>query len=226
MHLDPALPTLVAILGITLLIGLLLQFLRQPQIIGYLLAGIVIGPYGLALLTDTEFASRLGSFGVVLLLFFVGMEVAPRQLMKGWRIAVIGTLVQVALSVAMVLPLGLWFDWPAARIVLLGFVTSLSSTAVIVKLLRDSGELQRKEGQDVLGILLVQDLIIIPMLIILGIMGGESPGIQTLGIQITGAFAVVTVLVWAMTRDTLHLPFGNLIKNDQELQVFAALLIC
>ena len=115
MHIDPILPTLVAIIGVVLLIGLSLQILRQPQVIGYLLAGVAIGPFGLALLTDTEFASRLGGFGVILLLFFVGMEVAPRQLISGWRIAVIGTLAQVALSVALVIPIGLWFDWPVER---------------------------------------------------------------------------------------------------------------
>ena len=95
MHIDPILPTLVAIIGVVLLIGLSLQILRQPQVIGYLLAGVAIDPFGLALLSDTEFASRLGGFGVILLLFFVGMEVAPRQLISGWRIAVIGTLAQV-----------------------------------------------------------------------------------------------------------------------------------
>lgn len=226
MHLDPALPTLVAILGITILIGLLLKLAKQPQVVGYLAAGVFIGPHGLALLTDINFASRLGSFGVVLLLFFVGMEVAPKQLLSSWKIAVVGTIVQVALSVAMVLPLGLWLSWPPERIVLLGFVTSLSSTAVIVKLLRDTGELNRKEGQDVLGILLAQDLIIIPMLIIIGLMGGEPPGIRELGIQIAGAIAIIAVLLWALSRESLHLPFGNYLKGDHEIQVFAALLIC
>lgn len=226
MHIDPILPTLVAIITVVLFIGLSLQLLRQPQVIGYLLAGVTIGPFGFALLTDTELASRLGSFGVVLLLFFVGMEVAPRQLIARWRIAVIGTLAQVALSVALVIPIGLWFDWPIERVVLLGFVTSLSSTAVIIKLLRDSGEINRKEGQDILGILLAQDLIIIPMLIIVGLMGGEAPSWSGLGIQVGGSIVIVSSLVWALTRDTFHLPFGHLFRNDPELQVFAALLIC
>ena len=226
MHIDPILPTLVAIITVVLFIGLSLQLLRQPQVIGYLLAGVAIGPFGLALLTDTELATRLGSFGVVLLLFFVGMEVAPRQLIAGWRIAVIGTLAQVALSVALVIPIGLWFDWPIERVVLLGFVTSLSSTAVIIKLLRDSGEINRKEGQDILGILLAQDLIIIPMLIIVGLMGGEAPSWSGLGLQVGGSIVIVSSLVWALTRDTFHLPFGHLFRNDPELQVFAALLIC
>ncbi len=226
MHIDPILPTLVAIIGVVLLIGLSLQILRQPQVIGYLLAGVAIGPFGLALLSDTEFASRLGGFGVILLLFFVGMEVAPRQLISGWRIAVIGTLAQVALSVALVIPIGLWFDWPVERVVLLGFVTSLSSTAVIIKLLRDSGEINRKEGQDILGILLTQDLIIIPMLIIVGLMGGEAPSWSGLGLQIGGSIIIISLLAWALTRDSFHLPFGHLFRSDPELQVFAALLIC
>lgn len=226
MHIDPILPTLVAIITVVLFIGLSLQLLRQPQVIGYLLAGVTIGPFGLALLTDTELASRLGSFGVVLLLFFVGMEVAPRQLIARWRIAVIGTLAQVALSVALVIPIGLWFDWPIERVVLLGFVTSLSSTAVIIKLLRDSGEINRKEGQDILGILLAQDLIIIPMLIIVGLMGGEAPSWSGLGLQVGGSIVIVSSLVWALTRNTFHLPLGHLFRNDPELQVFAALLIC
>lgn len=226
MHIDPVLPTLVAIIAVVLLIGLSLQLLRQPQVIGYLLAGVAIGPFGFALLTDAAFASRLGSFGVVLLLFFVGMEVAPRQLLSGWRIAVVGTLVQVALSVALVIPIGLWFDWPMERIILLGFVTSLSSTAVIIKLLRDSGELNQKEGQDILGILLVQDLIVIPMLIIIGLLGGETPGWSELGLQIGGSIAIISVLLWALSRDSFHFPFGHLLRSDPELQVFASLLIC
>jgi len=226
MHLDPTFPTLVAIIAVVLLIGLTLQLMRQPQVIGYLLAGVAIGPFGFALLTDIDFASRLGSFGVVLLLFFVGMEVAPRQLMSVWRVAVIGTLVQVVLSVAMVLPLGLWLDWPLQRIVLLGFVTSLSSTAVIIKLLHDSGEINRKEGQDVLGILLVQDLVVIPMLIIIGLIGGQTLSWSELGIQIAGAIAIIALLIWALSRKKFHIPFEHLLKGNHELQVFAALLIC
>lgn len=226
MHLDPSLPLLVEIIGITLFIGLLLHLIKQPQVVGYLIVGIAIGPFGLGLLTDTEFATRLGNFGVVLLLFFVGMEVAPKQLLSGWRIAVIGTLAQVALSVAIVLPLGLWLEWPMTRVVLLGFVTSLSSTAVIIKMLRDSGEINRKEGQDILGILLVQDLLIIPMLIVIGIMGGGAPSWSELSLQVIGAVAIVGVLVWALSRESLSLPFGHLIRGDREIQVFAALLMC
>lgn len=226
MHIDPSLPGLVAITALILLIGLVLQLARQPQVVGYLLAGIAIGPYGFALLTDIELASRLGGFGVVLLLFFVGMEVVPRQLASVWRVAVIGTLIQVVLSIALVAPIGLWFDWPLKRVVLLGFVISLSSTAVIIKLLQDTGELGRKEGQDVLGILLVQDLIIIPMLIIVGLLGGEKAGLDIFVLQVFTALLTVGILVWALTRARLHLPMRRFLQGNHELQVFAALLVC
>jgi CPA2 family monovalent cation:H+ antiporter-2 len=226
IHLDPMLPLLVAIMGLILLIGLVFQLARQPQVIAYLLAGIAIGPYGLALMTDTELAARLGNFGVVLLLFFVGMEIVPAKLLSGWRVAIIGTVIQVALSVAMVLPLGLFLDWPIERVVLLGFVTSLSSTAVIIKLMQDSGEIHSREGQDVLGILLVQDILIIPMLIIIGLMGGERPGAGQLAVQLAGAAALIGALIWILSRDKIHLPFRKLLRKNHELQVFAALLIC
>jgi CPA2 family monovalent cation:H+ antiporter-2 len=226
MHIDPSLLSLVYIIAIVLMIGLVLQLLKQPQVLGYLLAGIAIGPFGLALFTDAEIAARLGSYGVVLLLFFVGMGVAPKQLASGWRIAVIGTLVQVALSVAMVVPIGLWLDWPIERTVLLGFVISLSSTAVIIKLLSDTGEIKGKVGQDVLAILLVQDLVIIPMLIAIGLMGGTKPSFQTITIQIIVSIVLLLVLALAIAKKIPRLPYSKLIKHNHELQIFAALLIC
>lgn len=226
MHLDPLLPVLVATTVVILTVGLLLQLFKQPQAIGYLLAGILIGPHSLSLFTNTELVSRLGGFGVVLLLFFVGMDVAPRKIASVWQVAVIGTLIQVTLSVAMVLPLGLWLEWPLKRVVLLGFVTSLSSTAVIIKLMQDSGEIHKNGGQDILGILLVQDLIVIPMLIVIGLLGGEKPGWDVLGIQICGAGLTIGILSWVMSRDVFHLPGMHMIRENREIQVFAALLIC
>jgi len=226
MHLDPSLPILVAILGVIFTIGLFLHFFKLPQVIGYILAGVAIGPFGLQIFTDIDLISRIGSFGVVLLLFFVGMEVAPKQLLTGWRIAVIGTLIQVVLSILLILPLGLFLEWSLQRVVLLGFVVSLSSTTVIIKLLSDSGELNQKSGQDILGILLVQDLIIIPMLIIIGLFGGTTPSLEELSMQVLTAIVIVLTLVWALAKENFHLPFSHLLKSDKELQVFSALLIC
>ena len=226
MHLDPTLLTVVYLIAVVLAIGLVLQLLKQPQVLGYLLAGIAIGPFGFGVLTDVELASRLGSYGVVLLLFFVGMEVAPKKLMQGWRVAVIGTVVQVLLSISVVIPIGLWLNWPIGRTLLLGFVISLSSTAVIIKLLSDNGELATREGQDVLGILLVQDLLVIPMLIVIGLMGGESPSVGIIAVQSIVAVVLLLVLGLAIAQKIPRLPYSKAIRENHELQVFAALLVC
>jgi monovalent cation:H+ antiporter-2, CPA2 family len=226
MHLDPIMPALVASLVAILGIGLLLRLFRLPYVVGYLIAGIILGPHGLALITDEIVLSRLGAIGVVMLMFFIGMEVSPKRLLTNWKVAVIGTLFQILVSVGCVWVLGKWLDWPVARSILLGFVISLSSTAVVLKILQDWGELDSDVGQDVLGVLLVQDLAIIPMLIIIGFMGGETPTLTTIAMEIIGGITMIGLVAWLIMKETIHLPLSNWLKDDQEMQVFAAFIIC
>ncbi|MDX1302060.1 cation:proton antiporter [Photobacterium sp.] len=226
MHMDPAMPQVVGALLLILLTGLLLRLLHQPHVIAYLVAGVFVGPWGLALITDVEVINRLGAMGVVLLLFFVGMETDARKLIANWKLAIFGTLLQVGLSVTCVWLLGLWFAWPMPRIILIGFVISLSSTAVVIKLLQDSGILNSKVGQGVLGVLLAQDLAIIPMLIILGLLGaGEVDGYH-LAKQGAGAIAAGLLFAYIIVRQQIHLPLSRWLKDDRELQLFTSLSIC
>lgn len=226
MHLDPIMPALVASLVAILIIGLLLRRFRLPHVVGYLIAGIVLGPHGLALITDDDVLSRLGAIGVVLLLFFIGMEVSPKRLLTNWKVAVIGTLFQILISIGCVWVLGQWLDWPLARSILLGFVISLSSTAVVLKILQDWGELDSEVGQDVLGVLLVQDLAIIPMLIVIGFMGGEPPTLATIALEIIGGVVMLGLVTWLIVKETIHLPLSSWLQDDHEMQVFAAFIIC
>lgn len=226
MHLDPIMSELVGGLLIILLIGLTLQRLQQPYVVGYLLGGILLGPHGLELVTDETVLSRLGSLGVVLLLFFIGMEASPKKLIGRWKISVIGTLFQILISVGVVWLIGMWLDWPLHRIILIGFVISLSSTAVVLKILQDWKEMDSPIGQDVLGILLMQDLAVIPMLIIIGNMGGDS--IETAAIikQIIGTVLMFVLIAWIFMHDHISLPFLQKIRDDHEMQIFLALTIC
>ena len=186
MHMDPVLPTMVGTIFLMLLVGGVLKFIGQPQIIAYLLAGVLIGPHGLALIADTELVHRLGALGVVLLLFFVGMEVVPEKLRARWRIPVIGTLLQVLFCFLPVAAIGFMYDWSWGRIALLTFVVSLSSSAVVIRLLQERSELSTGFGQDMLGVLLVQDLLVIPMLIIIGLFGGQQVDMHSLSMQMIG----------------------------------------
>ncbi|MFT5291455.1 MAG: CPA2 family monovalent cation:H+ antiporter-2, partial [Planctomycetota bacterium] len=148
------------------------------------------------------------------------------RLVTGWRVSVIGTVLQVTLSVAAVAMIGLWFDWPWPRSVLLGFAISLSSTALVVTMLRQWKEMDTEAGQDAIGVLLVQDVALAPMLIVVGLLGGSSPSASLLVLQLVGGIGVVLLVTTLVRRKTIRLPFGELLRRDHELQLFAALLLC
>lgn len=226
MHVDPLIPPLVGVVAVVLVLGLLLQAFRQPQLVGYIIAGFIIGPAGLGIVTDKVLIEHLGSIGVTLLLFFIGMEVSPQHFVRGWRVAIFGTLFQILVSVGCVSIVGYWLDWTLGRIVLLGFVISLSSTAVVLKLLKDRGELQSRSGNNVLLILLTQDLAVVPMLIVISFLSGQSPDTGVLVRQAVGGIAIVALAAFTLARPHIRLPLAHRIRKDHELQVFAALLMC
>jgi CPA2 family monovalent cation:H+ antiporter-2 len=223
---DPILPVIVAAAFAILLVGMVLRRLNQPHVIGYLLAGVLIGPEGLGLFTDVAVVARLGDVGVVFLLFFVGMEVSFPHLAAGWRISLIGTVLQIAVTVGVIGLVGFLSDWSAPRTVLVGFAISLSSTAVVVSLLRASNRLDTGVGRDALGILLVQDVMLIPMLIGLDLLGGTTPSAGALALELTGAVLLFGLLAVMARKTEVHLPFGALLRSDPELQIFSAFLLC
>ncbi|MBL6752365.1 MAG: cation:proton antiporter [Nevskia sp.] len=226
MHYDPfMLEVVAAILGI-LGVAFVSRALRQPHVVGYIAAGVVLGPNGLALLSERATLSRIGELGVLLLLFFIGMETDPRELVSRWRITVVGTAVQVAASVICMWAVGSWLHWDLPRVLLLGFVVSLSSTALVLNYLRDTGQTNAKIARDALGILLAQDLALIPMLITVDYLASGGVDRITLGLQTAGAALAVALLVWIMRSPRLRLPLGRRLAKDRELQVFAAFAIC
>ena len=226
MHIDPALPLIVATVLAILLIGLTMRAIGQPQIVGYLLAGVLIGPHGAGVLDDPVMIGRLGGAGLIVLLFFVGMEASPGTLLSRWRLAIFGVVLQVAATVGVVWIVAQWLDWTMAQIVLFGFVVSLSSTAVVLKLLRDWNELDTQTGQNVLVFLLAQDMALIPMIIVTNLMSGDQPGAGELAAQLAGALVLIGIAAWVFTRAHVRLPFAARLRADHELQVFGALLLC
>jgi CPA2 family monovalent cation:H+ antiporter-2 len=226
MHLDPAMASIVGALFLVLALGMIMRFLNQPHVVVYLLAGVLIGPEVTGLFSDQEMLGRVGAIGVVLLLFFIGMEISPRRLAANWKVSVIGTLLQIIISVACIWFIGQWLDWPLGRILMLGFVISLSSTAVIMKILRDWGELETPVGQDAVGILLVQDIAVVPMMIILDQFGGGGDGHQNYWLQLLGGIVIIACLALFAVREEIHIPWLKWLKRDQELQLFGALAIC
>lgn len=223
---DPILMSFVVLAICIICVGLLLRKIKQPYIVAYIIAGLLLGSHGLGVVTDDSLIASLGSFGLILLLFFIGMEISLPSLIANWKVSLFGTLAQVLLSIAAVWVIGVFLAWPFYRIIMLGFVISLSSTAVVVKLLQDQNQLNTKIGESVIAILLAQDVFIVPMLIILGYLTGEAPVVVDALLQIVGAVLLAIGMYFLIKSDHIKFPFHQVITNDKELQVFVAFALC
>ncbi|WP_298914063.1 cation:proton antiporter [uncultured Algimonas sp.] len=228
MTIEPYLGPTALALAIIFATGLLLHLIRQPHVIAYVVAGVLLGHSGLGLIENGEPVERLGALGVTLLLFFVGMETQPSRLIRGWRVSVAGTLMQIGICVALSFGIGQLFAWPAERALLLGFVISLSSTAVALKLLEAHGLTGSQFGQDTIGVLVVQDIAAIGMIIALGIFvgGGAALSPQAVAAQLIGGLALIALIVWIALDRPVRLPFADRLTDAPELQVFGALTLC
>ncbi|MEL7149033.1 MAG: cation:proton antiporter, partial [Bacteroidota bacterium] len=173
----------LGVFGLIFLLGLLLKRINQPYIIAYILTGVILGPFGFKLVTEVKTAEIIGEFGLVLLMFFIGMEISLKDFLKKWKIAVFGTGMQIVFSILLILLIGAIFDWSLKRVILLGFITSISSSAVVMKLIEDAKIDKTRIGQNAVSILLTQDIAIVPMIIIMTLLGTGEVEYHQLGMQ-------------------------------------------
>ena len=223
---DPTIGLISIMAIIIMAVGLLLKKLKQPYIIGYILIGAVLGKYGLGYIADNVIIDRLGEIGIILLLFFVGMEISLPEIIKQWKVAAIGTFLQVFASVLLLLGIGYFFEWKIERSIIIGFVIALSSSAVIIKLLSDKNLVNSRIGKNVLSILLMQDIIIVPLLIITSAISGKEESLENIFTMVLGGLVIVGVLIYIYWKKSIDLPFSKTIEKDHELQVFLAILFC
>jgi CPA2 family monovalent cation:H+ antiporter-2 len=209
-----------------MLLGLILKKLNQPYIIAYIVTGIVLGPFGLKLITDYQEIEKLGEIGLVILMFFIGMEISLPNFVKKWKIALIGTGSQILFSLLLAYLLSLLLNWPLNRWVLIGFIISISSSAVVIKLIESSKNPEANIHQDVISILLTQDILIVPMLIILNLLSGEKIDLHEVVIQVIGGIIIILLMAYVLKKREIKLPFEDVLKNDHELQVFASFIAC
>ncbi|MFH0961895.1 MAG: cation:proton antiporter [archaeon] len=216
----------IASFGIVV-IGTLLRLLNQPHVVAYILAGALMGPFGLGLVRETQTFQQLGEVGVILLLFFAGTEVSLPKLMSNWRVAIFGTGLQVLFSIIVMAFLGIYLKLSLPAIILFGFIISLSSTAVVLRILDDWKEMDTRVGQNVVGILLIQDVGVVFMLIVLGFFGEPKPALGTVALQFAGGALIAGFVCWLLKRKApIQLPFHSFLRKDSELQVFVAMLLC
>ncbi|MBI2572856.1 cation:proton antiporter [Candidatus Woesearchaeota archaeon] len=223
---DPLLIYFVIGSLVVLGVGLIMSYFKQPVAIAYILAGILFGPSVFSFFGNKDMISSLGNIGVVMLLFFIGMEISLPKLIAKWRIAIFGILVQGILSFAAMFMVGLWLGWPIGGVVLMSFVIVNGSTAILIKILQDKRQIDTKLGQNLLAILLVQDIAVVPMMIILSFFSEDKVSATTVLLQIIGAAILFSILYYTFTKGSIRLPFTSHIKGNHEIQVFGAFVLC
>jgi CPA2 family monovalent cation:H+ antiporter-2 len=189
----PVLNDLLIILIASVPIAFAFKQLRLPTIAGFMMTGIAIGPYGLGLIADVAAIEVLAEIGVVLLLFTIGLEFSLRRILHMRRLVVWGGGLQVVVTVGVTAAAAAAVGMPANQAVFAGFLVALSSTAIVLKTYMDQGETDAPHGRVAIGILLFQDLVIVPMMLLVPILSGTK-GTSPLGIATTLGTAVFAVV--------------------------------
>jgi CPA2 family monovalent cation:H+ antiporter-2 len=205
--------TVVAGLGVAFLMGALAHRLRISPIAGYLLAGVLVGPFTPGFVADTGLAMQLAEIGVILLMFGVGLHFSLKDLLSVRRIAVPGAVLQIAVATALGMMLGLWLGWSVEGSIVFGLALSVASTVVLLRALQAQDMVETEKGRIAVGWLIVEDLVMVLALVLLPAMfglrgdeGGSAGLLQSVGIVLVkvvgfGAFMFLIarrVLPWVL----------------------------
>jgi len=216
----------VAIIALAALVcGLLFARLKQPAIIGYIVAGALLGPAGAGLADNQEAVDVLAEFGVLMLLFLVGMQLDLRRFVAGWKVALFVTIMQIAGSVGVALVVSPLLHWNVGFAILLGFIVSVSSTAVVIKILESSDELSSPAGRMVIGILIAQDMAVVPMMMVLSALSRKGFNLLDLA-KVGGSILFLVLLFFFLLRTKIRLPFGRTVAKHQDLSPLTGLAWC
>ncbi|KQN07308.1 YbaL family putative K(+) efflux transporter [Sphingomonas sp. Leaf25] len=166
-HYTPLIGTIVLALVVAFFMGALAHRLRVSPIAGYLMAGVLIGPFTPGVVADSGIATELAEIGVILLMFGVGLHFSLKDLMSVWRIAVPGAIVQIAAATLMGLGLATWLGWPLVAGLCFGLALSVASTVVLLRALEGRSLVQTERGRIAVGWLIVEDLAMVVALVLL-----------------------------------------------------------
>jgi K+:H+ antiporter len=221
------LQAIVIILGISALVVYSLGRFRIPSIVGFLLAGIIVGPHGFNFIKDLQEAELVAEIGVVLLMFTIGLEFSFQNLMALSSVVFAGGILQVSLTAGMaglcgylLFPLG----WNEALFA--GFLVSLSSTAIVLKMIFDRSELHTSHGRVSVGILIFQDLCVVPLIFLIPVLAGRATGPEAILLPLVKAVGMVAAVLllskWGIPQ-VLHQVVSLKIRD---LFILTIILLC
>ncbi|MBC6444877.1 MAG: cation:proton antiporter [Alphaproteobacteria bacterium GM202ARS2] len=200
--------------------------LKQPPALGFILAGVVLGPSALGFVDNRETVDLLAELGVLTLLFLIGTEMPTTSFRQVWKPALSVAIGQVVLSLTITISFALIFDLPLATSIVLGFIVTLSSTAVVIKMLNTMNITASPPGQIIVGILVAQDLFFIPMMLVVGMLSQAEPGIADVLRVIFSIALMVGLLFLLQRRGRIHLPLQEATSHNRELIIVRAVAMC
>ena len=223
----PLLNDVVIIFGLAIGILWLCHALKMPAIVGFLITGVLAGPHGFGLVKAVNDVEILAQIGVILLLFTIGMEFSLRELYQIRKPLFIGGSIQVLLTILAVVILALIFKKPAPQAAFMGFLLSLSSTAIVLKILQDKAQIETPHGRKALAILIFQDLIVVPMILFTPVLAGGEEGI----FKLLGIFLVKGVLIIAFVAVSTYFIVPRLLfaiakTRSREIFMLSLVAIC
>ncbi|MDH5246987.1 MAG: monovalent cation:proton antiporter-2 (CPA2) family protein, partial [Betaproteobacteria bacterium] len=215
------------LLGVAVVLVVLFRYLHLPQILAYLAAGVLVGPFGLGWVPDSATTRYLAEFGLVFLMFTLGLEFSLPKLMA-MKVTVFGLGgAQVLFTAAVFGTIAWWLGVTPEGAIVIGGLLALSSTAIVMKLLVDQLEQSSRHGRHAFGVLLFQDLVVVPFLILIPALGGA--GTEPLWLTLGWAFVksvVVLVAIFVIGRWLLRPLFQEVASGrSRELFMFTVLLL-
>jgi len=192
---------IVIILLSAIIIIVICSELKIPSVVGFLITGIAIGPYTTGLIKDSHEIEVLAEIGVVLMMFIIGIEFSIKKLSRIKKLIVIAGGGQVLFTIALVFVISYFLKFNFASSIFFGFLVSLSSTAIVLKLLQDRRQIDSPHGRIELGILLFQDLCVVPMVILVPIIAfhGDTEVLSNL-LKIGEAFIAINIVFFAARK--------------------------
>ncbi|HEY7320599.1 MAG TPA: cation:proton antiporter [Candidatus Binatia bacterium] len=218
---------LVIVLTATIAIVFVFQKLRLPNIVGFLLTGVIIGPHGFQLIQSVDQVETLAEIGVVLLLFTIGLEFSLETILSVQRRVVWAGLLQVVLTILVVLAVAGLLGVSVEVGLFYGFLVSLSSTAIVLRIYHDRGEINSLQGRLASGLLLFQDLCVVPMMLLLPVLAGSGQDSIFLIVWVLAkSLITLVVIVWTARKLLPRLLHQVALLRNREIFVLFVVLVC
>lgn len=217
---------IVVIFSLAVVVLYLCHSIKVPSIVGFLLTGIIAGPHGLALVKSIEQVQLIAEFGVILLLFSIGLEFSFKSLMKMKTTVLIGGSLQVGFTIALGSMLAYLFGLSINQAVFVGFLVSLSSTAIVLKQMGERAELDSPHGKINLGILIFQDIIVVLMMLLVPLLGGAEGMSEPVWFILAKAAGVIFLIIILSIYVIPPLLYQVTRTGSRELFMLSIIVIC